>query len=223
MLKFKIKKLFERQLSCGETLKQARESKFLSFNKVSKDLGIKKDYLEKMENDQLSQLPHGLYSRQFVLKYATYLDLDQDFFNNSFAQNKVSQYNYFSCEKLSKNRFLSFPRIIRNIAFFLIIAVCLSYFSFYFFSLISPPQLSISYPPSNFVAQESIIELSGETEPEAIITINGESVLNNQGSFSKEVDLKNGINQITIISKQKYSKKKVITRQILLEKQYGKK
>lgn len=223
MLKFKIKKLFERQLSCGEILKLAREDKFLSFNKVSKDLGIKKDYLEKIENNQLADLPSGLYGRQFVLRYADYLGLDQDCFSDSLNQDNTFKYDYFSCEKLSKKKFLAFPRIIRNVAIFLTIAVCLSYFSFYFFNLISPPSLSISYPPSDFVAQESVIELSGETEPEAIITINGEVVLNNNGYFSKVLDLKNGINKITVISKQKYSKKQVLTRQILLEKQYGKK
>ncbi|MCF7820732.1 MAG: helix-turn-helix domain-containing protein [Candidatus Pacebacteria bacterium] len=222
MVEFKIKKLFERQLSWGEKFKLTREDRLLSLNKASKDLGIKTAYLEQIENNEFSQLPSGLYGRQFVLKYATYLNLDTKFLNDLFQVSNGQTGDCFSHEKLSKKKFLIFPKIVKNSAIFLVIAICLSYFSFYFFNLVSPPSLSISYPPENFVAQENILKLSGVTDPEALITINGEVVLNNEGVFNKEIDLKSGVNKITITSKQKYSKKNIITRQILLEKQYGK-
>ena len=84
--------------------------------------------------------------------------------------------------------------------------------------IISPPSLSIVFPDNNFVTQEKVIKIQGYTEPETGIKINGDSVIvDHNGFFSKEINLKKGLNNVTIIATKKYSRPTKITRQIFVK------
>jgi transcriptional regulator with XRE-family HTH domain len=219
MANFKKKKLFEKKKNLGEIIKEEREKRFLSINRVSKDLGIKKNYLDAIENNRINILPEGLYSKQFILKYCEYLNINisefKDFFSKIDKEKKEN--DCFSYKKLSKKKFIIFPKIFRNLIFTLIIVLFFGYFVFYFINLSMPPELNIIYPGKDLIINEKKIILQGKTEKEAVIKINGEEIFNNDGDFSKEIILKKGVNKITISSKQKFSKENIINRQILLE------
>lgn len=89
---------------------------------------------------------------------------------------------------------------------------------FYFQKIISAPKLTIIYPEKNLLTKETAIEIKGQTEKEAEVKINGELILNNNnGNFSQTINLKKGLNTITINAQKKYSKESSVTRQILVE------
>ncbi|NCD01080.1 hypothetical protein EOL94_03240 [bacterium] len=222
MNSFKRKKLFEKKKALGDVIKEKREKEFLSIKRVSKDLRIKEDYLNIIEKNKIELLPEGIYSKQIILKYCNYLKIDISEFKDFFSDisKKNNNKDCFSYKKLSRNKFIAFPRIFRNIIFVLVIILFFGYFAFYFVNLSIPPELDVVYPEKDLISSEEKIMLQGKTEKEAIIKINGEEIFNNDGSFSKEIILKEGINKITITSKQKFSKENIIIRQILLEKKY---
>jgi hypothetical protein len=94
----------------------------------------------------------------------------------------------------------------------------LLYLAFYFNNLISPPELKIIYPLSNQTTNKNTIVVKGETEPETEVYINGSAVLiEHNGYFEKEINLKKGLNKITIKAKQRYSRTNTETRQVKLE------
>lgn len=64
--------------SIGSILRQQRESKKLSLDKVAEELKIRPQYLEALEKDQFELLPGKLYLRSFLKAYAQFLNLDQD-------------------------------------------------------------------------------------------------------------------------------------------------
>ena len=58
----------------------------------------------------------------------------------------------------------------------------------------------------------------GQSETEAEVKINGELILMDEdGNFSKLINLKKGVNPLEISAKKKYSRENLIIRQVLVE------
>lgn len=206
--------------SWGEKLQQARLLKNLKIEEVAKQINIRPEYLSALEEERFDRLPAGLYGKNFIREYASFLNLDVKEILKGWDKQILtsSPDNPFSRKILAKNKFIIFPKLIRN--FFIIgaIIVCFLYLSFYFKQIILPPELVITQPAANLSLSATNIEINGQTEKEAEITINGELVLNNHdGYFSQTVNLKKGLNNIIIKAKKKYSREETVTRQILVE------
>ncbi|MCF7794861.1 helix-turn-helix domain-containing protein [Patescibacteria group bacterium] len=221
MVTFKKKSLFEKPITLGEKLKNAREKEHLSLERVVKNIGIKKKYLKSLEDNNLKGLPGGLYAKKFIKQYSKYLNLDQDEIDKHIEKllnHTDSHNNYFSHKKLSKKRFLVFPKIVRTILIITVVLACLLYLGFYFNNLISPPQLKIISPQPNQIINKGFVDIKGETDPETEVYINGSTVLIDDNSyFEKKINLKKGLNKIIIEAKQRYSRTNTKTRQIKFE------
>ena len=204
----------------GEKLRQARLFKNMKLEDISRRINISVKYLRALEEENFNNLPNGLYRKNFLKEYANYLKLDSlEFIKQleTITENDLSD-NPFSQKILKKNKFLVFPKIIRNILIFLSVIICFLYLMFYFQKIISAPKLTIIYPEKNLLTKETAIEIKGQTEKEAEVKINGELILNNNnGNFSQTINLKKGLNTITINAQKKYSKESSVTRQILVE------
>jgi hypothetical protein len=95
---------------------------------------------------------------------------------------------------------------------------CLAYLGFYLKRIVSAPDLTVWEPAGNLKTTSTVWEINGQSEPEAEIRINGEEVLSaKNGDFSLLVNLKKGLNNITISAKKKHSSEAIIERQILVE------
>lgn len=215
-----IPKKISRDESWGEKLQQARLFKKLKIEEVAKKINIRSEYLTALEEDRFDKLPAGLYGKNFLKEYAIFLGLDVKEILKSWDEQILnsSPEDPFSRKILARNKFIIFPKLIRN--FFIIgaIVVCFLYLSFYFKQIILPPKLIITQPADNLSLNANNIEINGETEKEAEVTINDELVLNNHdGYFSQTVNLKKGLNNIIIKAKKKYSREETVTRQILVE------
>lgn len=219
MVHFTPKKLMAED-SIGEELRRLRTFKNLGADEVAQRLGIRKEYLLAMEEENFNLLPAGLYGKNFLKKYAAFLGADKNLVAK-FLQETIDEQtenNPFSQKILKKNKFLIFPKIIRNLLLGLAVLICFLYLIFYFKKIVLPPDLIISQPEKNLMIKETSILVAGETEKEAEVRINGELILNNNGGiFSQTVNLKKGVNTLTISAKKKYSQENTILRQILVE------
>lgn len=65
-------------MTIGEKLKRERKKLGYSLDSVAKKTKIAKMFLIAIENDDLTSLPGGVYTRNFLRAYAKYLDLDED-------------------------------------------------------------------------------------------------------------------------------------------------
>ncbi|MFZ4632210.1 MAG: helix-turn-helix domain-containing protein [Patescibacteria group bacterium] len=204
----------------GEKLSQARKLKQLKIEDIAKKINIRPEYLLAIEEERFDKLPAGLYGKNFIKEYAAALglnvkeilrDWDEQVLNNSPE-------DPFSRKILARHKFIIFPKLVRNLLFIGAIIICFLYLIFYFKKIILPPQLTITQPSSNLSIKGTNIMISGQTESEAEIKINGEIVLNNNnGNFSQTINLKKGLNNIIIKAKKKYSREEIVTRQILVE------
>lgn len=207
-----------KKTSFGDTLKSIRESRGLSLENIAKKLSIRQEYLVHMENNRADLLPTGIYRRGFFKKYAEFLEVDQLLINSKLNEIGTDQEDPFTNKTISKNHLISFPKIIKIIIFSLIILFCILYLLFYTKKITSPPELIITQPTDNLLTSERSISIIGSTDKEAELKINGELFLSdNNGNFSKTVNLKSGLNNIEISSKKKYSKENTIIKQVLVE------
>ncbi|HPY08693.1 MAG: helix-turn-helix domain-containing protein [Patescibacteria group bacterium] len=206
--------------SWGEELRRARNFKNLSLETVAEKLKIRREYLLALETEDLDLLPAGLYAKNYLKKYAEFLEVDLSSHPSllSDLQDELKSTDPFSQKILKKSRLRVFPKIIRNIIISLAIIICFLYLIFYFNKIILPPKLTLLQPDSDLSVQESSLMVIGQTEKEAEIKINGELILSDtNGEFSKLVDLKKGVNTIEVSAKKKYSRENIIIRQILVE------
>ncbi|MBN2884438.1 helix-turn-helix domain-containing protein [Patescibacteria group bacterium] len=221
MTGFTLKKLGIEQKS-GEKLKTTRLKRRITLADVSKKLKIRTEYLIALEQEEYGQLPSGVYGRKFLKEYCRFLNLDYKslLVLTPFNEDKNKE-NPFSQKILRKHKFLIFPKLVRNLIFIILFLTCLLYLLIYFRHLISPPNLSIEYPDKNLVTTELILQVRGQSDPETEIKINNTSIMSAQdGSFSQEIKLKQGLNKLTISAKKKYGQENIIQRQILVEENY---
>lgn len=204
----------------GEKLRRARHDRRLDIEPIARKLKIRAEYLLAMENERFDKLPSGLYGKNFLKRYASFLGLKPKEVLSVLGDVPFGEENIdpFSQKVLTKRKLLIWPKIIKNILISGAILICFLYLIFYFKNIITAPDLIITQPDKNIMTKANSIDISGRTEPGAEVMINGEIVLNNnQGLFSQTVNLKKGLNSITVSAKKKYSREQTITRQILVE------
>ena len=62
----------------GEYLRREREMRGVSLEEISTATKISIRFLQAIENEELSKLPGGIFTRSFVRTYARYLGLDEE-------------------------------------------------------------------------------------------------------------------------------------------------
>ncbi|MDD4901351.1 MAG: helix-turn-helix domain-containing protein [Patescibacteria group bacterium] len=219
---FKANKIYLDSETVSEQLRSGRQAKNLKLKDVAKKLNISEKYLDFLEKGEYGSLPHGVYGKNFLREYALFLGLDY----NRLAKNYETEAGVYESKKqkeifsrkVIKERYLwAMPKILRNIIIFLVIAVCFVYLGYRVNKIVSPPLLIIDLPSADITVSQTSLLVSGRTEAEANLTINGESVLSDKnGNFSKLINLKDGVNLINITASKKYSRNNTIIRQVLV-------
>ena len=222
MPKFK-KKEIKRQKTLGERLKKAREESNISLEQIENETQIRKKHIIALEEGNYDDLPGEIYIKKFLKKYAEYLGVNTEMVLSIFQKEERAYPQDLKdvslkpkTQKLPKS-FVS-PKIIRNFLIILIILVCLFYLGYELRQILAPPSLEIIYPPDNLTIKEYSIDIEGKTDKESTVLINNQSVfLDRDGKFKENIELQDGLNTITIISRKKEGKEITIQRNIFVE------
>lgn len=207
----------------SERLRAARQKKGLSLAEAAKKTQVNLKYLEALEKGDLENLPYGAYGRNFLREYAFFLGLNYKTLIDDFEKEAsvlgrgVKKEDYFSKPIIKKKFIFSFSRIFKNLLAVFVIIVLFIYLGAAVGNIFAPPFLVLESPQKDFVTQENNILIKGQSESEVQIIINGETIATQNGFFTKDINLKKGINIITIQAKKKHGAQKVIKRQILAE------
>ncbi len=205
----------------GAKLKAARELRQINLEVAARRLNIRLEYLLAIEGGRFDRLPAGLYSKNYIKDYAALLGFPANETKKWIADNLEitnETINPFSQKIVRRKEFMVFPKLIKNLILASVFLACLLYLAFYFKKIIFPPFLEVYQPSKNIKISENFIKIKGITEPEAELSINGETILNtSRGDFSTSINLKKGVNNIVIKAKKKYSGEALILRQILVE------
>jgi len=217
------KKQISKGQTLGDKLQQARIEKELSLEEVHEATSIQIKYLEILESSDYGLLPGEMYAKAWIKIYADFLGMPSsellfDYKVEKKVSAKISNFNRPNkVHKQTRTNFLG-PRVLKIFIIISVIGALLSYLGWELYNIISPPGIIILEPGKNFRTVESSVIIKGKTEPEVQLTVNNETVLlEHDGSFSQEIDLILGLNNLQISAKKKHSKTNVLDLDILRE------
>lgn len=217
---FKARRL-ERTKTLGERLKKVREEAGLSLDEAEQGTQIRRQYLDALERGTYHALPGPVYIESFLKRYAEFLNVSSEFVLELYhhQDKKVLKRRYRSAFLTLQHKvpreFIT-PRVIRFVVIGLVVLACLTYVGFEVRKIFTPPQLTVASPADFITVSQASIQVTGQTEPEATLVINGKQIfLDNRGRFSEQVDLNDGLNVISVSASKKKSEAKVLTLHIL--------
>lgn len=215
------KNLLNRTL--GERLREIREESNLTLEDIQRKIGVSKKYIEYLEQSRYEMLPGDVYVRSFLKKYVAVLRINEEKVfklyqgERKVAESLVKQEKKIYFPPKSKVNFTPFtPKFFRNIIIAVLVLGILVYLGWELFRVISPPALSVTYPPDRLVTESKNLKITGQTEPESKVLVNGKEVyVDSRGHFQEEIVLKEGINVIKVSAYKKQGKESVVSREIL--------
>ena|SRR3989344_2603949 len=207
--------------SAGLLLQSARLAKKLDLADVSRITKIRSTFLQAIEADDYSRLPSGATAKGFIRNYAKFLGLDPlhilAIFRRDFVENQAGQIVPRSVVEPAEQINFWTPKTTVIAAVVLIFTVLGGYLFYQYRVLTGPPYLELDQPPANAMIAESPVEISGTTDPEATIAVNGRLVaLDKGGTFFLRLPLEPGQNTISVTATGKSGRTTSISRVITL-------
>ncbi|MFA6534124.1 MAG: helix-turn-helix domain-containing protein [Patescibacteria group bacterium] len=207
----------------AEILAAARQEKGWDLEKIEKATKISKKYLLALEAGRYDALPSAIYTKNFARVYAEYLGqnvkkISQLIDRELEIMDQVKTKPPLLRDDYEASKIVFTPRTFRLIGAAVVGLACFIYLGWQISAIFFPPPLTITSPEPNLVTTENLIIIAGQTLPEVQVTINNQEVLTDQqGNFTKSLDLQTGLNTITIQAKKKHSRAATVERQILVE------
>ncbi|MDO8488422.1 MAG: helix-turn-helix domain-containing protein [bacterium] len=207
--------------TAGQILSLARKSKKLEIEDVSRITRIRPNFLLLVEADDYSQLPSGTVARGFIRNYSEFLGLDPinvlAAFRRDFVENRLGQIVPRSLADPVSSRVFWTPRTTLISVVAMVFTVFIGYLGYQYRVLTGPPQLQLVQPVDGQTVTENTVLVSGETDPEATISVGDHLVaLDKGGEFSFRASLIEGENQISVTATSKSGKTTTLTRKVIM-------
>lgn len=208
-------------LTLGEYLQEARKNRHINLEQAATDLKIRSEYLRALEKSDYRSLPSPVFVKNYVQKYAHYLQLPTEQTSQLLA-GELKVYTPKPSIPTLQGHLTKQPLRVAHVAgivgVLLLILAVVTYFSFEISSTIQPPELVLETLPEKVSINDRFVTIAGHTAPEALVTINDQAVaVKEDGSFAQPVTLQTGVNLFKITVKMKRSRERVEYHQIVVE------
>lgn len=205
-------------LSVGDILRREREKKALTFKQVEKGTKIRARYLQAVEENNWEEFTSKVYISGVIRNYAKFLGMDvkkaEAYFRRDYEKKEVMKF-----KKNEAGKYLTPVTRKIMIAFFAsIFIIFFGYFGYQLTLFFSPPKVTVIQPTQTTFRNVERIEIIGQTEKEASITIFGQRVFpNKEGQFTYDFPLQRGRNELVIEVVGGNGKKTVLKQEYILE------
>ncbi len=219
---FVMRKLDEVEPSLGQKLRSLRRGQAVSLDMISAKTKIQKRFLSFLEQGKYEELPDPIYCRNYIRMYARALGADEKYFLELYDE-ECGQCDLVAPmqtprQRLRRVKLLVWNHFTKFLLVFIGGAIVVAYIVNQFVQLIAPPNLIIYSPAPESTTQESSIVVEGLVDEESSVLINGDSVMIfDDSTFRETVDLRRGLNTITIEASKRYSRTKTQSRIIRFE------
>lgn len=211
----------------GELLVFARHQQGKTMEDAAAALQISPFYLEALEAGEYGKLPCLIYSRNFVKQYGEWLGLNiaplVELFEQEWSLFEKLQQTLPQMparQGVKKSDLWKVPRLLRWVGASLVICSVFTYLGYELYKLSLPPMLVLESPAAEVTIDKQIVQVTGQTEPEAKIMINNQPILSDStGRFNERVALQPGVNVIEVQASKKYSRQNVQFRKIMVVEQ----
>jgi len=204
----------------GQILQAARNGQKIDLKDVARITKIRSNFLAAIEADDYAQLPSGTVAKGFIRNYSEFLGLHpesvQAVFRRDFAENDQGQIVPRGLSQPVSEVSVWTPRTTLIAGITLVFTVFVGYLFFQYLNLTGPPSLKIFQPSDKTEITDQTVEVSGATDPEATISVNGQLVaLEKGGRFSFRLPITDGENKISVTATSKYGKTTVVTKTVI--------
>lgn len=216
-MNFFIRTVVENEQSFSTRLKKKREVRFISKKIVATELKVLEKFITAMEEDVIELLPANIYTINLLKRYATFLKEDPELIVQLFKKERGIS---LVTEKMVVNYRQKIDvraRLFQYAASAVFGLAVLGYLFYKTVVITSPPEIVVYEPAEKIIVSMPVIMVRGKADPATNVKINGQSVsLEADGQFNQELVLGTGVNVIKISGAKRYSRERVITRQITL-------
>lgn len=206
----------------GTLLHRMRRNLNFTLDEMAQKTKIQRKHLEALEKDAFDLLPEPLYARQLVKTYVKALGGNIGYclarYEEACGRCDLVEPMRTPRQRARAVQFLAAHRILKVALLALLALSVLGYLGYELRLVFEPPELLVFEPADGFSTDDAVIAVSGRTEPETEIFVNGLKVLPTQdGSFETEVTLERGVNVITVEGKTRHSRTATVYRRVILE------
>jgi len=184
-------------------------------------------FIVAIEDGRYDLIPEDIYSRIYLKAYCAFLRLDAAKIHGMYRVERM-QMNRRRGTAADENRhprtsvpmrhMVVAPKVVKGIIIGLIVLGLGIYFTAALKKIVVPPTISLNSPRDGFVTTERSITISGKTEPEVRLLINGKQTPTDEdGNFQDTLTLQEGLNTVKVVGSKKYSKKMTVMRRIIVE------
>lgn len=196
----------------GEMLRDERKSRRFRLEDLAKRTRIRIEYLEALEANEFTKLPSATFVKGYIKTYAELFGFD----HKPLLALLRRDYKESARGTLVPREFIKpvlKQRITINSVTLFVVALVgifvslLGYVGVQWYALTRPPVLEISQPAEQDQVASRVV-VSGETEPDAVVTVNDQPVaLQSDGSFTTEIFISTeGISTISVESTDRRGK-----------------
>lgn len=206
--------------SVGEILKKTRIEKKLSVEDVEKKIKIRAKFLKALEDNDYQKLPSTVYIKGFIRNYSEFLGLSSEkvlvVFRRQFDEKRNLGILPRGLTTPTEERSLTIKKPPVMALLFLLPLLLLSVYLYREYRIFTqPPALSVQTPQEQVTISRESIEVSGQTDPSATVTLNGQKIfLKTDGSFTQQISLTPGLNTLEFVAKNKLGRETVVKRSI---------
>lgn len=210
----------------GGILRYERERRRYTIEKIAEELNIRRDYLEKIEADAMSDLPADIYTKNYIKRFAEFVKVDSEELLKLYSKQKQvfdvssgEQQKVFSEKKRSSFSFILTPKIVRRVSLLVIICALVFYLWYQVSDLSSAPEIIILEPGGTEVTVNTdSITVSGSTDPDATLSVNGRQIkLTSTGGFQETIELQKGSNVLNFEAENELGKKTELEKKVFVE------
>lgn len=201
--------------TASEVIKEARLRKKISLARLGDETKIKKEFLEAIESGEWNKLPDLPVLTGFVKNIADFLGIGQSRLVAMLRRDYPPQ-------KLSVNpspdvaeAFTWTPKLTFYVGAAIIGVFILGYLTFQYAHFVRPPSLSVAVPLEGATVSTPQVKVEGKTDPDTTVKVNNQPIfVNEDGSFSAEIQVYEGTGEIIITAISRTGKETTVRRTI---------
>lgn len=202
--------------SIGKAIKEVRQAKKISFNQLEEATKIKKEFLKAIEKENWTNLPSLSVVTGFVKSITHALEVDEGRLTALLRRDYPPKKVTINPKPDVSNRFTWSPKITFIAGILVVGVVVLGYLGFQYLKFTSAPSLEIFSPKQGEVVTTDKVNVSGQTDIDAVVSINNQPVvLDEDGKFNTEVKIFQGTQEIKVEATSRSGKSTIVSRKIV--------
>lgn len=190
---------------------------------IAEEIKVSAKFLRAIEEGSYDLLPNPIYTRGFIRNYAAALNLDPEkqvlpFYRREMKSDPTQSKPKAPPQPINKPRLNITPKVLFVTVASVAIILFLGALFWQYRSFANQPVLIINQPAANVTITTDFVTVSGRTDTNAWLTINGETVhISEDGDFRTVIDLKKGVNRLELRATNQLGKETVKERVVTVK------